>query len=63
LAYYLFNANATTALTTLADDAATRFVVEQCLEEAKDDVGLDHDEVRSWPAWHRHVTLSMMALA
>jgi len=26
-------------------------------------VGLDHYEVRSWVGWHRHVTLSMFALA
>lgn len=63
VAYYLSNASADTALTTLADVASTRFVIEQCLKEAKDDVGLDQYEVRSWPAWHRHITLSMLALA
>lgn len=63
VAWYLSNASEATPLTTLADVASTRFVIEQCLEEAKDDVGLDQYEVRTWPAWHRHITLSMMALA
>jgi hypothetical protein len=26
-------------------------------------VGLDHYQVRSWRAWHAHITLSMLALA
>jgi hypothetical protein len=40
-----------------------RSTFEQCFEEAKDDVGLDHYEVRTWPSWHRYITLGMMALA
>jgi SRSO17 transposase len=63
VAYYLSNAEADASLWTLADVAATRVVVEQCFEEAKDDVGLDHYEVRTWPAWHRHITLAMLAMA
>jgi SRSO17 transposase len=63
VAWYLSNAPADATLAQLARVAATRFTVEQCFEEAKDDVGLDHYEVRTWPAWHRHITLAMMALA
>jgi SRSO17 transposase len=33
------------------------------LELAKGDCGLDEYEVRSWVGWHRHVTLSLFALA
>lgn len=36
---------------------------EDCFETAKSDCGLDHYEVRTWDAWHRHITLSMAALA
>ena len=61
MAYYLSNADPTTPLAPLARAASTRYTVEQCFEEAKDDVGLDQYEVRNWPSWHRHVTLSMMA--
>jgi SRSO17 transposase len=63
VAYYLSNADADTSLVTLAHVASARYTVEQCLEEAKDDVGLDHYEVRNWPSWHRYITLGMMALA
>jgi SRSO17 transposase len=63
VAYYLSNAPADTSLETLARIASTRYTIEQCFEEGKDDLGLDQYEVRSWPSWHRHVTLSMMALA
>jgi SRSO17 transposase len=62
-AYYLSNAPAKTPLTTLVEVASSRWRIEQCFEEAKDDVGLDQYEVRSWPAWHRHITLAMMAQA
>jgi SRSO17 transposase len=63
MAYYLSNADADTPLATLAHVASTRYTIEQCFEEAKDDVGLDHYEVRTWPSWHRYITLGMMALA
>jgi SRSO17 transposase len=37
--------------------------VEECLELAKGECGLDEYEVRSWTGWHRHVTLSWLAVA
>ena len=37
--------------------------MEECFERAKGECGLDEYEVRSWVGWHRHVTLSMFALA
>jgi SRSO17 transposase len=40
-----------------------RWVVEECFAEAKGEVGLDHYEVRRWDAWHRHVTLCLLAPA
>lgn len=61
VAWYLSNAPLEISLATLAHVASTRFVIEQLFGEAKDDVGLDHYEVRSWPAWHRHITLAMLA--
>jgi SRSO17 transposase len=41
--------------------AATRYTVEQCIEEGKGETGLDDYEVRHWHSWYRHITLSMMA--
>ena len=63
LAFYLSNAPAETELLTLAQVASTRYTVEQCIEEAKGETGLDQYEVRYWHSWHRHITLSMMAHA
>jgi SRSO17 transposase len=61
LAYYLAHAPADTPLTVLAEVAGRRWPVEQCFEEAKGETGLDQYEVRGWPSWHRHITLSMLA--
>jgi SRSO17 transposase len=63
IAYYLSNAPVETDLLTLAQVASTRYTVEQCIEEAKGETGLDHYEVRYWHSWYRHITLSMMAHA
>jgi SRSO17 transposase len=61
IAYYLSNAPLDTSLLTLAQVAATRYTVEQCIEESKGETGLDEYEVRHWHSWYRHITLSMMA--
>jgi SRSO17 transposase len=63
IAYYLSNAPANTPLDKLAHVASARWTIEQCIEEAKGETGLDQYEVRSWHSWHRHITLSMMAHA
>jgi SRSO17 transposase len=63
IAYYLSNAPGDTPLLKLAQVASTRYTVEQCIEEAKGETGLDEYEVRYWHSWHRHITLSMMAHA
>jgi SRSO17 transposase len=63
IAYYLSNAPIDAALLKLAQVASTRYTVEQCIEEAKGETGLDEYEVRYWHSWHRHITLSMMAHA
>jgi SRSO17 transposase len=63
LAYYLGHAPEDTPLATLARVAATRYTVEQCIEEAKGEAGLDQYEVRRWHSWYRHVTLALMAHA
>jgi SRSO17 transposase len=38
-----------------------RWAIEECLETAKNEFGLDHDETRSWHGWHSHVSLVMLA--
>ena len=61
IAYYLSNAPVETPLLQMAQVASQRYTVEQCIEEAKGETGLDEYEVRLWHSWHRHITLSMMA--
>ena len=63
LAYYLAFAPVATTLQTLVRVAGARWSVEQCLEEAKGEVGLDQYEVRTWRSWHRHITLVLLAHA
>ena len=39
-----------------------RFWVEQSLKDAKSEVGMAEYQVRTWRAWHHHLTLTMLAL-
>jgi SRSO17 transposase len=61
LAYYFAFARAGTGLPDLAGAAGLRWTIEECFLRAKDDLGLDHCEARSWSAWHRHMTFVMAA--
>jgi SRSO17 transposase len=47
----------------LAKVAGMRWPIEECFERAKGSVGLDHYQVRRWDAWHRHITLALLAHA
>ena len=40
-----------------------RWQVEEGFAQAKGEVGLDQYEVRTWTAWHRFVTLALLAHA
>jgi SRSO17 transposase len=63
LAFYVVFGPAKTPLAMLARVAGRRWIIEECFEAAKQETGLDEYEIRSWHGWHRHVTLSMLALA
>lgn len=63
LAYYLAYGPKETPTEELIRVAGRRWQVEDCLEQAKGEVGLDEYEVRKWEAWQRHVTLSLLAHA
>jgi SRSO17 transposase len=60
--YYLSNAAPKVPLLTLAQVGHTRWPVEDCFLQGKQEVGLDAYEVRSWLGWHHHMTLVMLAL-
>nr|MDP9487186.1 IS701 family transposase [Actinomycetota bacterium] len=40
-----------------------RWRIEGAFEAAKGEVGMDHYEVRKWEAWHRYITLCLLAHA
>jgi SRSO17 transposase len=60
--YYLSNAAPDVPLLSLAQVGHTRWPVEDCFLQGKQEVGLDAYEVRGWLGWHHHLTLVMMAL-
>ena len=52
-----------TSIETLVRVEGTRWRVEEGFETTKTELGLDHNESRSWHGWHRHVSLVMLAYA
>jgi len=63
LAYFICHSPAGAPLPVLVAIVGTRWTVEECFQATKNEVGLDHYQVRLWHAWYRHVTLAMLALA
>src|SRR5207302_10146817 len=63
LAYYLVYAPAATTLAQVVTVADRRWTIEEGLEQAKGEVGLDQYEVRRWDGWYRHITLALLAHA
>jgi SRSO17 transposase len=63
LAFYRCWSPAPVTLATLVHIAGMRWSVEEQFQAAKSQVGLDHYQVRTWTAWHRFITLAMLALA
>ena len=63
IAYYACYGPRRSRLVDLAWVAGSRWHVEECFQQAKNETGLDHYQVRSWRAWYAHITLSMLALA
>ena len=52
-----------TPMKTLIAVEGHRWSIEDSFETAKNELGLDHNETRSWHGWHRHVSLVMLAFA
>src|SRR4051812_9061060 len=50
-----------TEMETLVAVEGRRWAIEDGFETAKNELGLDHNETRSWHGWHRHVSLVMLA--
>jgi SRSO17 transposase len=63
IAYYHCYGPRRSRLVDLAWTAGSRWRIEECFQQAKNEAGLDHYQVRTWRAWYAHITLSMLALA
>ena len=59
--YYLSDAPLTTTDGEFARVAKAEHRIEECLQRGKSEAGLTDDQVRTWIAWHHHVTLSLPA--
>jgi len=63
LAYFMVFAPTRTSMPEAVRVAGARWSIESGFEITKNELGLDHYEVRSWRAWYRHVTLVLLAHA
>jgi SRSO17 transposase len=63
LAYFTTWCPAGTGIAMLVKVEGHRWAIEDAFETAKTELGLDHNETRSWHGWHRHVSLVMLAFA
>jgi SRSO17 transposase len=63
LAFFSTWCPAGTGIATLVAVEGRRWAIEDAFETAKTELGLDHNETRSWHGWHRHVSLVMLAFA
>lgn len=62
-AYYRVAGPATLTLPEVVRIAGRRWTIEEGIEEAKGEVGLDQHEVRTYRAWYRFMTLALFAHA
>jgi SRSO17 transposase len=63
LAFYQAYGPEDTSVEELVRICRERWAIEVAFEEAKGEIGMDHYEVRKWGAWHRYVTLCLLAHA
>jgi SRSO17 transposase len=63
LAFFTTWCPKSTPIETLVRVEGARWAIEDACETAKTELGLAHNETRSWHGWHRHVSLVMLAFA
>jgi SRSO17 transposase len=59
--YFISNASTSTRLKTLVWLSGLRWAIEQCFEESKTELGMDHYEVRKFMGWHHHILTCILA--
>lgn len=63
IAFYVCYGPRGTRLRDLVRVAGARWSVEETFQTSKNEVGLDHYQVRRYDAWYAHITLAMAAMA
>jgi SRSO17 transposase len=63
LKYHRSNAAEAVPLEKLAQVRGRRWTIEEDIQSAKGECGLDEYETRKWSGWHHHTALSLLALA
>ncbi|MDH5459295.1 MAG: IS701 family transposase [Nitrospinota bacterium] len=59
--FFIRNAPENTQLSTFVWLSGIRWAIEQCFEEGKTELGMDHYEVRKYPGWNHHMMVIMLA--
>jgi len=59
--FFISNAALSSRLKFFVWISGIRWAIEQCIEECKTEIGMDHYEVRKFPGWVHHMITSMLA--
>ena len=59
--FHVSNAPLSTRLNLFVWLSGLRWAIEQCFEETKSELGLDHYEVRKFKGWHHHMLTCILA--
>ena len=59
--FFISNAPSSTRLNTFVWLSGMRWAIEQCFEETKSELGMDHYEVRKYTGWHHHILVCMLS--
>lgn len=59
--YYISNAPISTRMGTFVWLSGIRWAIEQCFEETKTELGMDHYEVRNYSGWNHHILTCMLS--
>jgi SRSO17 transposase len=59
--FYISNAPLSTRLGGFVWLSGVRWAIEQCFEETKTELGMDHYEVRKYQGWHHHMLTCILA--
>lgn len=59
--FYISNAPLSSRLALFVWQNGVRWPIEQCFEEGKSELGMDHYEVRKYLGWNHHMLINMLS--